>query len=347
MPSEPLDKTRWDELVREVASQRIFGFLHKAIRDDAFPATDAQALEIRDHHLRAVAVTLVLEDALRRAAALLDEANIDFRVLKGPAHARLAYPDPSVRSFGDIDLLIGSGDFEAAGSALSGTGAQRRFPEPRPGFDRRFGKGACFVLPDGYELDLHRTLVSGPFGLTIDLPALFRNVSTFEIDGRALQALGPEERVIASCFHAVLGKAVPRLLSLRDLAQMLVNDAPDAGRVRHLAAAWRCEVVVSAAIVAAWSRFGLDEIPLSAWAAGFEPARSDLHRLSLYAGESRSYARLSIAAIRTVPGVRNKLSYVQAITVPQRLADDRTQLGRWRHGLQSFRRGPRWPPQGA
>ena len=321
-----------------MASQRIFGFLASAIADGAFPATAEQAREAQERHVDSVAVTILLEQLLLRTADLLQRQNIEFRVLKGPAYARICYPVPAVRSFGDIDLLVRSSDFDAAAAVLAGTGAHRRFPEPRPGFDRRFGKGACFVLPDGLELDLHRTFVSGPFGLTVDLPALFATVTEFEIDGCALRALGPEERVVGACFHAVLGKAVPRLVSLRDLAQMLLNEQIDTGRVRELAAAWRCEIVVAAAVVASWARFELDPVPLSAWADEFEPDRHDLDRLNLYAGGNRSYARQSIASIRAIHGVRDKLSYVQAITVPQRLAQDRTLLSRWRRGLKAIGR---------
>ena len=38
----------------------------------------------------------------------------------------------------------------------------RESAEPRPGFDRRFGKGVCLVRPDGVQVDLHRTLAAGP-----------------------------------------------------------------------------------------------------------------------------------------------------------------------------------------
>ncbi len=56
-----------------------------------------------------------------------------------------------------------------ARGARQDAGGRRRFSEVRPGFDRRWGKGACVVAADGTELDVHRTFVAGPFGLTVDL----------------------------------------------------------------------------------------------------------------------------------------------------------------------------------
>ncbi|MBA3621797.1 MAG: hypothetical protein H0W51_05695 [Euzebyales bacterium] len=56
---------------------------------------------------------------------------------------------------------------------LGNCGYRRSWPQLRPGFDRRFGKGAPLRRDEGWELDLHRTFVMGPFGLTVDLDGLF------------------------------------------------------------------------------------------------------------------------------------------------------------------------------
>ena len=53
-------------------------------------------------------------------------------------------------------------------------GGQRDQPPARPGFDRRFGKSFTYLMPGGVEVDVHRTFVMGPFGLTIELDDLWR-----------------------------------------------------------------------------------------------------------------------------------------------------------------------------
>ena len=80
-------------------------------------------------------------------------------------------------------------------NTLVAVGHRRKFPEPRPGFDRRFGKGSCLVSPGGHEIDLHRTLAMGPYGVRIDLEDLWRRSSSFGLAGRQFLALGPEERL--------------------------------------------------------------------------------------------------------------------------------------------------------
>jgi len=51
---------------------------------------------------------------LLRAAVLLSAADVSLRVLKGPAAAALDYPDPTMRAFVDIDILIRSEEFDRA-----------------------------------------------------------------------------------------------------------------------------------------------------------------------------------------------------------------------------------------
>ena len=47
---------------------------------------------------------LTRQTVLRRLTGALDEAGIPFVVLKGVALAHLAYPEPALRSMGDIDI---------------------------------------------------------------------------------------------------------------------------------------------------------------------------------------------------------------------------------------------------
>ena len=82
--------------------------------------------------------------------------------------------------------------------------------EPRPGFDSRFSKGAAFTMPGGRDIDLHRTFVSGPFGLSVDLGGLFATSTPFVVGGRRLLGLGRTERFLHACYHAALGRGTPR-----------------------------------------------------------------------------------------------------------------------------------------
>ena len=113
--------------------------------------------------------------------------------------------------------VVEPGRFDYAMAALTACGFGRVAPQLRRGFDGRFGKGTTLVAPDGHELDLHRTFVAGRFGVTVDVDALFDTATPFDLGDRTLLALGPAERFLHACYHAVLGPRRPGLRSLRDV----------------------------------------------------------------------------------------------------------------------------------
>ncbi|MFW6033591.1 MAG: DegT/DnrJ/EryC1/StrS family aminotransferase, partial [bacterium] len=310
----------WRDLLFHARSERIVAPLARAVRDGLVPATDAQAAEIMDLDMRAMAGVLALEAALLRVADVLGEYGLPFRVLKGPAVAHLDYPDPALREFGDLDLLIRPADLDRAIGLLSRYGFTRRFPEPRPGFDRRFTKSVSVADPGGVELDLHRTFASGGFGLRVHVDALWdAPAAWFEVGGRELPALGPDERFLHACYHAVLGNSPPRLVPLRDVAELLVRRAPNPDRVRDLAASWRGEAVVAHAVRAAWATLRLTaRAELSDWAAGFAPLPAEYRELRRATSPTYSYPVQALDTARAVRGPRNRLAYLSALAFPRR-----------------------------
>src|SRR5690606_19262159 len=109
-------------------------------------------------------------------------------------------------------------------------GYRRPLPEQSPGFDRRFGKGATVVSPEQLEVDLHRRLAIGRFGVRLPTDVLFEEPGFERPDplplaGRTLPALGPPARLLHACYHAALG-GFRHVRVHRDIAQLLlVSDA--------------------------------------------------------------------------------------------------------------------------
>ena len=174
----------WRALLTAATRERLTPLLAIAADEGALRLTDDQHREARRAHEQAMRLCVLLERALVEVSDELDAAGVEHRVLKGSAVAHLDFPDPAWRAFGDVDVLVRGSDYDRALGVLTAKGAHRRYHEVRPGFDRRFGKGACVVLTDGTQIDVHRTFVSGPFGLTVDLPELFETWTTFDVGGR-------------------------------------------------------------------------------------------------------------------------------------------------------------------
>ena len=265
--------------------------------------------------------------------------------------AHLDYPDPTLRLFVDADLLVRSDDFDRAVATLISAGHIRRHAQPRPGFDRRFSKGTSFHSLEGLAIDLHRTFVMGPFGLRVDLDDLWGPGSSFCIGSTPVQALDPEARFLHACFHAALGDVVPRLVPLRDIAQMLLNRRFAPHRVDELMRRWQAEPVVARAVVHTWRTLRLaDRSPMVEWALGYRPSPRSVRELALYSDPHGSYARTSLGALRAVPGLRDKTAFAYALAFPQDSYVRGRYAGpwdRWRSALLAVTGRGRRPPERA
>lgn len=318
-PREPLADEEWRAVLNTVTYQRYPGLLLDAIESERFAATPHQRDEAQEAHETSMLVALRLEQRLVAVSTALVDAGIDHRVLKGSAYAALVYPDPALRSFGDVDLLIPADRFADTVQLLEQRGYLRLWPEIHAGYDRRFGKGATLRDDEGIELDLHRTFSLGPFGLGIDAATVFANPVKFELAGTALQALEPDMMFLHACFHAALGDLPPRTLALRDVAQLLLLNDVDEVRVLDVAAEWGAECVVARAVRLSWEALRLADVTrVSSWAMHYEPTPRDQRLLDTYVGERRSHTAKSLASLRVIPGVRHKVAFLWASLFPSR-----------------------------
>jgi len=272
-----------------------------------------------DVHQRALALDLRIERMLLMCVSLARAERIEMRVLKGPANAHRFYFDPSLRSFGDGDLLVASRDFERAIEVFGRLGFRRRFAEPRPSFDRRFTKAVTLIAEDGLELDLHRTLSPGPYGVLLDIDAVFAATpDAISIGGERLECLPPELSFVHACAHAVLGDATPRFASVRDVAQLLALDV-DATNTIRTTKALGAGPLAHRAIALVERVLGTTPTgPLVEWARQQTPTRRDLRRLRCYQGGGNRYAGQAAATLWVLPSIRDRIDFVAALAFPNR-----------------------------
>ena len=339
LPHQALDDRAWRDLLRLVRAQRAEGPVVGAIVAGALAVTPSQQDQAIGAHRAAMSLTLVLERELLALDAQLRHAGGDHRVVKGVATAHLDEVDPSARAFGDVDLLVPARSMAAAVAVVEAAGGTRRHPEPRPGFDARFSKGVSFRFARNVEIDLHRTLAPGPFGLLVDLDELLAGVEPFTIGTRELLALDRPGRFLHACYHAVLGDALPRLTSLRDLVRTVPRDADECRVVLGRSARWHARAVVAAAIDHAVTAFGWHPPePLASWVRHEPRPAREVRWLAAYAGEGRLPALQAIQAIAAVDGLGDRLAYARAIALPNP-ANGRTPAGeRARRGARALAR---------
>lgn len=336
-PARPLDDRSWASAWTQVRHRRLVGFLAASVGDGTWPVTEHQHASVRAAHRRSAAACLRLERLLLELHAELVECGVEHRLLKGAAHAHLLYPDPAMRTFVDVDLLVPGEAMATAGALLAARGGRRRYPEPRPGFDRRFTKGASYALAGGWEVDLHRTLAPGPFGLALDPSALLARRDRVVIGGVPIDVLDGAGRALHAAVHAVLGSPEPNPVALRDLAQA-IECGVDVGEVIDLAEAQRAGPVLATASDLLVDRLRWEPPPrLRSWRAGRACSGRERRWLASYTGSGAS-VRKAVVAAEAVPGVRAKAAYLAAVVWPSDPGAHRSSTQRWRDGVASLRR---------
>ena len=306
----------WPELMSELEIHKLTGLAVAGAEAGRLELAEDQLAELMERQREGMVWALGLERTLLDLATGFEDHGIDLVVLKGPAVAHTMYPDPSWRPFGDLDLMVRTADWRRACDLLVELGLERRLPEPRRGFDERFSKAAVFRGPKRQEIDLHRTLAQGPFGIWIEADELFEHTTGLRFGGRALRRLDDTALLAHACIHAVLGFERPLLLTVRDVAQIAASSSVDWDLMGDWAHRWRLGVVFRHAFELISNLWG------TPWPVGAGPAMAqrseDLWALEAYTTPRRRRGGSARATLRALPGLRAKAAYVRALMAPGR-----------------------------
>jgi len=160
-------------------------------------------------------------------AALLHafaDGRLDLLVLKGAALAETVYPRPSLRRFGDLDVLVRGDDAARARILLEGLGyivdpmqweELIRSRDCQANFFHHTERGAVVV-------ELHTNLINNDlfFGqIHVDDQGLWERAQSVRLAGSDARMLGPEDQILHLCLH-LAGHYLAAPQSLRDIAQV-------------------------------------------------------------------------------------------------------------------------------
>jgi hypothetical protein len=314
---EPAPKD-WSSFCNTLIQQRLTGLAIAAIEEGILICTDEQETQLVEHHRRTMINTLIIESTLIRLTDAFTKSGLAFVVLKGPAFAHAYYPDPSWRPFVDLDILVKTSDWQYTCALLAELGFVRKLPEPRAGFDERFGKAAEFKGSNGAELDLHRTLVVGPYGRWIDMDILVEHTARLTLGGRDLRRFDDAAALINACAHASLGSRPPLLLPLRDVVQIAAEGTVDWALVREWMDRWRMTEVVRHVLANA-ARYLNVALPQELCELiGHEPKERDRRILEAYTSCRRGRGGTELGLIRAIPGITGKIAYARSLLFPSR-----------------------------
>jgi len=242
-----------DSLRAFARGDRLSGLLADAVQQGGvrLPSDAVEAFDdVLDDWHSALRACVVLESLAVRVAAHLDSLGARWLLTKGSAVAHLDYPDPALRTFADIDLMVHPHHWADVSRHFFNDGG-----DAQAVFAERYGKGRTAVIDD-MEVDLHRRFAVGAFGVRPDMRACFDTHDTIELAGRPLFVPSAEVRLLHACFHAVFGGA-SELRAVRDVAQIVAVHPQAVRGALRLAEEWRVEPVLAAAFQAASRRLEL------------------------------------------------------------------------------------------
>lgn len=294
-------------------AHKLIGLLDQAVADGAIVCDEASAVRIGERAAEVAAWSVQLERHLLEVHDLFESVDLPHRFVKGATVAHRFYGHPGLRMSVDVDVLVRPGDLERAVAVLAGAGHVRQQPDPYPGFSRRWAKSVSVRDAAGIEVDVHRVVPDGPFGLRADPLLLWsRPAGSVVIGGREVPAVDPVTAFVQACVNAVASYDMVSLASLRDVVQVARAVETDLPAVRSLAEAMRVGACLSEAV--AQARAELAWAPPVAVAAIASWPITPLERQWLDSYRRRpSDARRVLLGVRAVPGLGGKAAYVASV----------------------------------
>jgi hypothetical protein len=331
-----------ERFVGAAERERVLGLVLVAIDRGDLVLTDELVQRVESGHQEAMRWCLRVERRILEIHDWFEAAGVRrWLVLKGAACAHLDEPDPSLRAFADVDLLIAGDELDLAISVLEAHEVQRRIPQRRPGFDRRIGKSVGMKSADAVEVDVHRTLATGGLGARIPLDRLFDRPETFQLAGTPIRALARHHRALHAAYHSVIHTPVPDLRSIRDLGAHLADSDHDLSPLISEAQRWRGTTVLRQAVEATLEMLPIDVPGWRAWVDTTEPDPRDL---VLVQRTWQLDTALVDRGLLTELGLLDRMRYLVAVAAPSKelLAyRGESQLGRIRTGTRRWIAGAR------
>ena len=146
-------------------------------------------------------LTLRLTAELFQLLALFGKQGVSALAIKGPVLAAQAYADPSVRAYGDIDLLVRQPDIRRATELLIASGYQAAVPLSAIDAGRIPGQ-YLFSKPDSKLLvELHNDLTLRYFPQPLPLEDFFARQVRVLLDDHEVAAPCVEDELVLICVH--------------------------------------------------------------------------------------------------------------------------------------------------
>jgi hypothetical protein len=194
----------WIWVFNTAFSNRLFSFLHHALREfpDRVPGNVHRFLA--DNHTKVARRNAALQQAARAVTGALEDDGIPAIVMRGVSFLETIYRGRlGLRDFGDVDLLVKRDDLDRVKTCLRRLGFG---PEPGALDDRYYERHHLHLAwsrgPAQAAVEIHWSLDHKYTSYTIDSQEVFRRARWVDLPAGRLLLMDPEDTLIAACVHA-------------------------------------------------------------------------------------------------------------------------------------------------
>lgn len=200
-----LDAAGWAALTHEAVRHGVAPLVHARLEaaGAAWTAPEEARRILQAAHLRTGLENLRL---LTRLATVLRQCQVHgiaVIVLKGAHLATSVYPDSSLRSMGDADLLVRRADLERANALLRAGGWRDAVPHGPPAAPG--GHQLPALALGGAHLELHWAIEDDDSPFAIDADGLWHRTMRMDLGGAMARVLSPEDLLLHLALHAAYG----------------------------------------------------------------------------------------------------------------------------------------------
>lgn len=223
------DVRDWPALIEQARQQNVLGLLASRLRREQIPEVPPEIMaELDQARAASAARALRMSAQLLRLLDLLEGAGIEVMPIKGPTLSQDVYGDPTVRSFGDLDILVRPPDAARARLVLLANGYRDQGPYNERILRR--GRRSESEIPmvhaqSGVMVDLHWQLTVGYSTRAISAERILASTRTIELVGRQVRVPSREDQLLLTALHAARHDWIP--LELRLQVAMQVARLPE------------------------------------------------------------------------------------------------------------------------
>lgn len=200
--TKSLRGTHWPRLLLLAEEHGVIGHLAACLNNnDATIAPLEIKQSLRERRRKQNLLTLRLTGELFRLLESFAKQGIPALVIKGPLLAAQAYADPSLRTYGDLDLLVRQQDIRRATEVMIASGYQAAVPLSAIDAGKIPGQ-YLFSNPDSkLPVELHNDLTLRYFPRALPIEEFFARQVCAHIDGREVPAPCVEDELVLICVH--------------------------------------------------------------------------------------------------------------------------------------------------